>query len=144
MPTRKQRRRRAKEQRHEYEWVIADEEGHEVPVDPAEVPRSKDKGAATVKTASSNGKPAAALKDKRGRTIRPAKPPSWRRAVTRAVIFAAALFLLTSLTQKSHVETRILIALAYGAFGIPFFYILDRTTYRRYLRLVEQQREEKK
>jgi hypothetical protein len=144
MPTRKQRRRRAKEQRHEYEWVIADEEGHEVPVD---LRRTQDKGgpraSPAVKTASSNGKPAA-LKDKRGRTIRPAKPPSWRRAVTRAVIFAAALFVLTSLTQKSHLETRAAIALAYGAFGVPFFYILDRTTYRRYLRLVERQQGEKK
>jgi ferric-dicitrate binding protein FerR (iron transport regulator) len=147
MPTRKQRRRRAKEQRHEYEWVIEDEEGHEVQVDPAELRRAHDragsKGSAAVKTASQNGKPAE-LRDKRGRTIRPAKPPSWRRAVTRAALFAVALFVLTSLTQHSHVTTRAAIAVAYGIFGVPFFYFLDRTTYRRYLRLVERQQEEKR
>ncbi|HEY7207851.1 MAG TPA: hypothetical protein VH416_06375 [Gaiellaceae bacterium] len=149
MPTRKQRRRRAKGQRHEYEWVISDEEGNEVQIDPSELRRSsqdKDasKGSTAAKAASKNGKPSD-LRDRRGRTIRPAKPPSWRRAFTRAVVFAAALFVLISLTQKnSTVTTQAAIALAYGAFGVPFFYILDRTTYRRYLRLLEQQQGEKR
>ena len=37
MPTRKQRRRRQKEQRHEYEFVTYDDEGQEIPVDSAEL-----------------------------------------------------------------------------------------------------------
>ena len=37
MPTRKQRRRRLKELRHDYEYVYVDEEGREVEVDPAEL-----------------------------------------------------------------------------------------------------------
>ena len=37
MPTRKQRRKRQKDRRHEYEFVYVDEEGQEVEVDPEEV-----------------------------------------------------------------------------------------------------------
>ena len=46
MPTRKQRRRRDKTFRHEYDLVVYDEEGNEVPVDTAELraAKGKDKG----------------------------------------------------------------------------------------------------
>ena len=37
MPTKKQRRRRAKTFRHEYDFVIEDEEGNEVPLDTSEL-----------------------------------------------------------------------------------------------------------
>jgi hypothetical protein len=129
VPTRKQRRRREKEHRHEYEFVTIDEEGQEVPVDPAELkPARPEKSAA-------KGKPTQA-KDRRGRPLRPANPPSFRRAGTRALIFVVALFAFTSLVGKTHppLATRIAIALAYGVIGVPFFYWMDRAAYRRYLR----------
>ncbi len=37
MPTKKQRRRREKSFRHEYDFVVEDEEGNEVPVDTTEL-----------------------------------------------------------------------------------------------------------
>src|SRR2546430_263474 len=118
MPTRKQRRRRAKEQRHEYEFVTLDDEGHEVPLDPGEV-RPERTERSTPKAKS--GTPA---KDRRGRAVRPANPPSWQRAGKRALIFVVALFAFTSLVGKTKpaLATRIAIAAAYGAIGVPFFY----------------------
>jgi hypothetical protein len=43
MPTRKQRRRREKTFRHDYDFVVLDEEGREVEVDPAELRKAKEK-----------------------------------------------------------------------------------------------------
>src|SRR5215470_2260026 len=93
MPTRKQRRRRQKELRHDYELVWEDAEGNEI--------ASED--------APSNGtdKRAAARPAPRGRAGRQAQPPSWQRTVRRAAIFApimfATVFVLSphlSITQK--------------------------------------------
>src|SRR5919201_2875078 len=135
MPTRKQRRRRAKEQRHEWEFVALDEEGREIAVDPADLRTKKEKEKSRpATTASRNGRPVQA-RDRRGRPLREAKPPSWRRSVQRAVLFAVVLFVITTFLEKNvHVLTRAAIALAYGAIGIPFFYFLDRATYHRWLR----------
>jgi hypothetical protein len=130
MPTRKQRRRRDKEQRHEYEFVTMDDEGHEVPVDPDELKPKKEPRDSTA------AKKGAQPTDRRGRPLRKVQPPSWRRAATRAVIFVHAHFVFTSLVgkKKPTVLARVSIAVAYGAIGIPFFYWMDRASYRRYLR----------
>jgi hypothetical protein len=131
MPTRKQRRRRDKEQRHEYEFVTVDDEGHEVPVDPEEIKPKKERS-----PQSAGAKKGAQPTDRRGRPLRTVQPPSWRRAATRAIIFVFALFVFTSFVgkKKPTVLARVTIAVAYGAIGIPFFYWMDRASYRRYLR----------
>jgi hypothetical protein len=137
MPTRKQRRRREKEHRHDYEYVVVDEEGQEVPVDPAELRQSKKE-----KTESKERtKPAPTPKDRKGRPVRVAKPPSWRRAFNRAAIFVVALLVFTSLVGKNKptVLARIVIAVGYGVIGVPLFYVMDRAAYRRYLRATGQQ-----
>ncbi|TML86828.1 MAG: hypothetical protein E6G08_11410 [Actinobacteria bacterium] len=135
MPTRKQRRRRQKEQRHEYEFVTYDDEGQEIPVDSAELKAPKEK--------SSNGRPAAAAKgrttqarDRKGRPLREVKPPSWRAAIKRAAIFVVVLAVFLSFVggKKQSPAVKILLPLFYGVVGVPFFYWMDRAAYRRYLR----------
>jgi hypothetical protein len=134
MPTKKQRRRRQKEQRHEYEFVTYDDEGHEIPVDPAELktPRTEK---------SSNGKAApkgkaTQARDKRGRPLRVAKPPSWRASIKRAAIFVVVLAVFLSFVggKKQSPAVKIILPLFYGIVGVPFFYWMDRASYRRYLR----------
>jgi hypothetical protein len=131
MPTKKQRRRRAKGKRHEYEFVTFDEEGREVPVDPAELRPER-----AEKTDAKKSTPKQQPTDRRGRPLRAANPPSWTRAAKRAGIFVVALFVFTSLVGKTKpaLATRIAISVAYGAIGVPFFYWMDRAAYRRYLR----------
>ena len=63
MASKKQRRRREKLQRHEYEYVVENEEGEEVPVDSPSAARTP----ATTKQQPK-------LVDRRGKEIR---PPSW-------------------------------------------------------------------
>ena len=43
MPSKKQRRRREKSLRHEYEYVLLDEEGNEVPVEPTELRKKEER-----------------------------------------------------------------------------------------------------
>ena len=134
MPTKKQRRRQAKTKRHEYEYVVVDETGNEVPVDPAELRAQKEKE--RDKPAQPRGKQPPAARDRRGRVLREPRKPSWNRAVKVGVLFIAAVFVFTSLVGKTHppLYSRIALALAYGVVGIPFFYWMDRTTYRRWER----------
>ena len=141
MPTRKQRRRREKEQRHEYEFVTYDDEGHEIPVDPAELKAPKEK--------SGNGRPAAAkgkatqARDRKGRPLREVKPPSWRAAIKRAAIFVAVLAVFLSFVggKKQSPVVKIILPLFYGIVGVPFFYWMDRAAYRRYLRATGRENE---
>ncbi len=143
MPTRKQRRRRAKDKRHEWEYVVVDEEGQEVEVKPSELrtkPDRADRNGSTARSKSTASKPANA----RARNIRPAKPPSLRRAATRAILFAAVLFVFTSFVAKGSsnaVSGRLFIAVLYGLVAIPFFYFLDRATYNRYLKATGRESE---
>jgi hypothetical protein len=133
VPTKKQRKRREKEHRHDYEYVVVDQEGHEVPVDPAELRQAKKEK----ESQKERAKPAPAAKDRRGRPLREVKPPSWRRALNRGLIFVVALLVFTSLVGKNKpsVFARVVIAAGYGVIGVPLFYVMDRAAYRRYLRM---------
>jgi len=134
MPTRKQKRRQAKEQRHDYEFVYVDSEGEEV-----EAPA--DAAAAPAKTAERrNGSaPAAQQKGKapeKGRTGRVPQPPSWQRAAKRAGLLGIVVFILFSFTaSRSHAgwAAALLPAVIYTALFIPFTYWIDRYAYNRYL-----------
>jgi hypothetical protein len=116
MPTRKQRRRRAKEQRHEYVWE--DAEGNEL--DPAEL--SSTKGQAPGRAASS-------------RPVREAQPPSWRRTLRRGLVFAPIMFATVYLLSPGlPLATKITQTLFIVAIFIPFSYFLDGVFYRSYRR----------
>ncbi len=128
MPTRKQRRRRQKELRHEYEYVYVDGEGREVEDAPDEVER------APRRDARGNGKGNSG--SVRGsRPTRKVDPPSWKRVVRRALIFAPLIFLAFGvLDHKKDLQGRLLLTALYTAFFIPFMYLMDRAMYRAYLK----------
>jgi hypothetical protein len=125
MPSRKQRRRRAKDRRHDYEVVYVDDEGNEVEP-PPEVEAKPDRGGRLTR-ASKNGKG--------GRPVREAKEPSWERSGKRALLFFPLFFIVFSLVNKgASVESRLLASLGYSALFVPLTYMMDRTAYRSYLR----------
>ena len=133
MPSRKQRRRRLKDRRHdtEYYWVEVDEEGNEVEIEADEVAQPSRNGSGPK---SAKGKPA--TKDKpiqAGRRV--VKPPSWERAARRGLMFSPAIALFVYFLNRSlplyGVILNVLILLA---FFIPFGYLMDRITYRAYTR----------
>lgn len=129
MATKKQRRRREKGRRHEYEYVWVDEEGREVEVDPSEI--------ATAPSGARDGKPA---RDKRGRAVRKIDPPSWGRVGKRGLIFAPFMFVVVWILRPEGapaasvvVQTIVLLG-----FFLPFSYLMDSLMYRTYLRRTGQ------
>jgi hypothetical protein len=124
MPSRKQRRRREKLKRHDWEYVQLDEEGNEIPVEPAELKK--------VQATGSNGNPRAG---RSGRAPREVKPPSWKRSGKRAAIFVPFLFIFLSLGKNAPaLPTRLGISVLYAAVFIPMFFFVDRIAYRAYQR----------
>jgi hypothetical protein len=127
--TRKQRARRAKTFRHEYGFVVEDEEGNEVEVSGAEV-RGKSKPDA--KQASS--KPASKPTAKSG-GLREPSPPSWNRAIRRGGIWGIGMVALcVVLLRSAPVYDRVLIGLVYAAMFIPVTYWVDGMVYKRWQR----------
>ena len=138
MPSRKQRRRRQKLQRHEYEYVVETEEGEEVPVERL---RDVDRPRADGGKNGSRGEPT--VTDRRGR---PMEKPSLRRVLRRAAIFGPLLFVFVyiaggkDLTVAGMVfQTAILLG-----FFIPFSYLVDTMVYRTMLRRAERERAAKR
>jgi hypothetical protein len=135
MPTKKQRRRQQKSRRHEYEYVYVDDEGNEVPVDPSELRAEKDNGKPETRgraMASSKRAPSRA-----GRTI---EPPSWRRAVKRAAIWAPLLIVAMMLINHNVSPLQwVTSAIFLVAFFIPISYFTDSMAYRMYKKRVDRQ-----
>jgi hypothetical protein len=122
MPSRKQRRRRAKERRHEWEEVWVDDEGNEV-----EPPPGEETPGRVEKRAS-----APARRQTRTRTV---QPPSWRRVGKRALIFAPLMFLTVSFLSSDLTITQKLFQTSFLlAFFLPFSYAMDALMYRMYVR----------
>jgi hypothetical protein len=119
VPSRKQRRRRAKDRRHEYEYVYVDEEGQEVEVaEAAQEPKAKD-GRAQPKTRA-------------GRKVEPA---SLTRVGKRALIFAPLMFLTIRLLEpKDAIGASILRTVFLLALFLPFSYVTDSMLYRSHVR----------
>jgi Flp pilus assembly protein TadB len=133
MPTKKQRRRRQKGRRHDYEFVYVDDEGREVEVesDELEQPRSPRNGKRDAKRQPQKGRD--------GRPVRQVAAPSWSKVGKRALIFFPLIFLAFSFVNSNQpVGTRLLVTLVYTAFFLPFMYLMDRAMYRAYLKRTEQ------
>jgi hypothetical protein len=121
MPSRKQRRRRAKERRHEWEEVWVDDEGNEV-----EPPSDGDEPRATAKRSATAPR-------QTGR--RNVQPPSWRRVAKRGLIFAPLMFLTVSfLSSELSLVQKIGNTVFLLAFFLPFSYAMDALMYRMFLR----------
>ena len=126
MPSKKQQKRRAKSQRHEYEVVYMDEDGNEVDPEEAEAltPKPSTKGSQRGSTA---------------RTARVVQPPSWRRALRRAALMAPLMFIVIMLLEKdSAVGARLTIAIFYSILFVPFMYLMDTVAYRTYRKRLDR------
>jgi hypothetical protein len=134
MPTKKQRRRQEKSRRHEYEYVYLDGEGNEVEVDPDEVRPAKRNG-----KADTPARKATAGRARRG-AQRVVEPPSWRRAVKRAAIWAPLLVVAMMLINRNVSPLQwATSALFLVAFFIPISYFTDSMAYRMYRKRIDRQ-----
>jgi hypothetical protein len=117
MATKKQRRRRAKEQRHDYMWV--DAEGNEL--DPKDAQGEQRTPA------------------KRAASRRDPQEPSWARTLKRGAIFAPIMFATVMLlSPELSLANKITQTLLIVAIFIPFSYFLDRLFYRSAQRRAER------
>jgi hypothetical protein len=148
MPSRKQRRRRAKSFRHEWEYVEVDPEtGEERAVVPAELKADRpERKPAQAYGKQSQGKQARG-KQPRGkqRARRAPQPPSWGRVLKRTGMFAPLMALFIYWTQsnsKNGVSTAgiVLNTVILIAFFAPFSYLVDSMTYRIYTKRTAQKR----
>jgi len=129
MPTRKQRRRREKDFRHDVRVFEVDEEGNEVPI--AELRARDEKPAKPDPKAKTQG----AKRGRAARPVREASPPSWERAIKRGGLMGGVMLLVFLFVLKSGpLPQRMAIGIFYGLAFIPLTYWIDRTAYRTYLR----------
>jgi hypothetical protein len=131
MATKKQRRRREKLQRHEYEYVVETDEGEEVVVEPPRPARgSQGEG-------SQSKLPQGAIVDRRGRVI---SRPSWGRVLKRGAIFGPLLLVLMfALGGDISTTAKIVNAVVMLAIFLPMSYLTDMLIYRSVAK--RQQRE---
>jgi hypothetical protein len=120
VPSRKQRRRRDKTFRHEYDLVVYDDDGNEVPVDPSVLRAAKEKDAPKKKGQRGGRKPRAA---------RVVTPATWERALKRGGIMGGVLLIAMIL-----IKGPLILGVVYGLALIPFTYFIDRIAYRNYSR----------
>ena len=136
MASKKQRRRREKLQRHEYEYVLETEEGEQVlegPRAPESAPRNGKAG----KAAKASSGPV----DRRGR---PVPKPSLRRVLRRTAVFAPLMAIVIYLLVRNEAEN-VLTTVAFQTallvlFFMPFSYVVDAFMYRMFLRRQERDR----
>ena len=128
MPSKKQRRRREKSLRHEYEYVLLDEEGNEVPVEPTELRKKEERP----KAARGGARPT--------RAVRTVQPPSWQRVAKRGLLFAPVMFILVTILGGNKLTTggKITQTLLLLAFFLPFSYLMDTFAYRTYRKRIDR------
>ena len=135
MPSRKQRRRRQKDRRHEYEYVLVDDEGREVPVDEAAEPRRGPERKEARPAAAKGGRGSARQPARGGRAARVVEPPSWRRVGKRSLIFAPLMFLTVMLLNSKQSTASHLVTTGFLlVFFVPFQFVMDSIVYRSYVR----------
>jgi hypothetical protein len=127
MANRKQRRRREKEKRHDYELVEIDGEGNETVLTATDL-RPSDGGARKpAPKTQAKSKPA----QRGGRTV---QPPSWTRVARRGALFAP-IFLATVLLlggSKMTFSTAVVQTVMLVAVFVPFSYFMDRVMWRSF------------
>ena len=121
MPSRKQKRRREKQQRHEWEEVYVDEDGLELDPEEAEA----HVGTQPARAARGKAEPQAGG----GRTL---EPPSWRRTLKRGVLFFPLMLITVFLLANDDATTTAKIAQTFVlmAFFLPFSYYMDALVWR--------------
>lgn len=123
MANRKQRRRREKEKRHEYDLVEIDEEGNETVLSARELKPANGAGKGSTKQTGGS---------MFGRGRGGLQPPSWQRVLKRGALFAP-IFLATVLLlggDKMTFSTAIVQTAMLVAVFVPFSYFMDRVMWR--------------
>jgi hypothetical protein len=135
MPTKKQRRRQQKSRRHEYEYVYVDDEGNEVSVEPAELRAKKENGKPEPRARGATNNRAGSRA--RQRVI---EPPSWRRAVKRAIVWGPVLVVAMMLLNRNVSPLQwVTSAVFLIAFFVPISYFTDSMAYRMYRKRMDRQ-----
>lgn len=127
MPSRKQRQRKLKSKRHEWETVWVDDEGNELDEPPPEALEEKPRREAAA--AAKQQQPA-----QRGARREP-QPPSWNRALKRAGLLGIVVYFLFTFVatgSSNRYVSALYPAVIYTALFIPFTFLIDRFAYRRY------------
>jgi hypothetical protein len=126
MPTRKQRRRREKDFRHDVRVYEVDEEGNEVPI--AELRAREEKQAKPAKAKAPQQQ-----KGRSGRGVREVPQPSWERALKRGGMMGGLMVVVfVFLLKNGPLYERIAIGVFYALAFVPLTYWVDRTAYRSY------------
>ena len=134
MPTRKQKRRLAKERRHDYEYVYVDDSGQEVEVDESGSAKPAASGTPAKGQKPGSAKPKPNAKGA-ARTMREPPEPSWSRSIKRAIPWQIGIFVLVVFVLKSGPPAqRVSIAILYGALFVPLMYMTDRMMRNRWLK----------
>lgn len=129
MPSRKQRRRREKLQRHEYEYVVETDEGEEIYERPVEREQKRDGDKRGDKRGGKRARPAL------GRGSREVPKPSLQRVLKRTgIVFPFALVVVFLFGKSLTTQQKISQAALLLAFFIPFSYVVDVFMYRAYQR----------
>ncbi len=136
MPTRKQRRRQAKERRHEYEYVYVDDQGNEIEsaAAPEEAPSKPKPAKETTQSKATAKQPAQRGRQSSARPARKVDPPSWQKVFRRAAIFAPVMLLVVYFLRPAGASAASLIVQV-GVlllFFLPFSYFMDSMMYRQY------------
>lgn len=125
MATQKQRRKRAKEKRHQYDLVEIDAEGNETVLTSGDL---KSEAPSKPRPKSSDTKGSGRVRGPRGT----AQPPSWGRVLKRGAIFAPIFLATVMLLGRGRltlagaiVQTIFLLAIF-----VPFSYFMDRMVWR--------------
>jgi len=135
VPTRKQRRRHAKDRRHEYEYVYVDQDGNEVESDEDDAREAKPARAKSAKAQASGKKPGTAQRSRQAgaRAGRKIDPPSWQRVGRRAAIFAPVMLLVIYFLDKNQsTKTMLVQFVVLLLLFAPFSYYMDSMMYRNY------------
>jgi hypothetical protein len=133
MPSRKQRRRREKNFRHEYETVLLDDEGNEVPLDPEKLRAERES-----RERSKPARAASGQKQPRGRAQRMQRevpPPSWNRAFRRGGMMGSVMLVaFVFLFKSAPIAVRLAWGIFYAVAFVPLTYWIDRFAYRSYVK----------
>ena len=135
MPTRKQRRRREKQKRHEWEEVYVDEDGNEL--DPEE---AEEIAGPAGRTKGDKAQP----RQTAGRRV--VEPPSLRRTLRRGALFFPLMVLTVFLLTGDDLSTAQKIAQAVFLLLIflPFTHFMDVLLWRAFQRRQEKAADAKK
>ena len=126
MPTRKQRRRRSKDFRHDVRVYEVDEDGNEVPISEL---RAQEDRTPKPKPAQQKGG------TRSSRLARPPEPPTWDRAFKRGALMGVLMIVVLYLIQGPVGGA---FGIVYGAMFVPLTYWLDRTKYHMDLKRAGQ------